>query len=102
MMDVDDIDLSADLSNDLSQSPLSEASETALAFVEHSLERVCHEMQQGEVGDPAIYLRRLDSYEMVSSQDLANIGYRAKDHPVKYSWPGKTSGEAWRFGLISH
>jgi hypothetical protein len=100
MMDIDDVDLSQDHA-DLSQNSRSEASETALAFIEQSLERVCHEMQQGEASNPAIYLRRLDRYDVVSSQNLVGNEHRAKDHAVKYSWPGKTAGEAWRFGLLS-
>lgn len=89
-----------DVETALSQRTLSDASTTALAFIEHALDQVQDQMQRGEDGNPVIYLRRLDGYDAVLSQDQVSTEFKAKDHPVKYSWPGNSSGEAWRFGLI--
>lgn len=80
---------------------LNPASATALAFIENTLQEVCDQMQSGGSGNVVIQLRRLDRYDAVRSKDLVSTECRVKDHQVKYSWPGKTGAEAWRFGSFS-
>lgn len=74
------------------------ASSKARSFIETTLQQVCEEVSLGEHGNAAVQLRRLEKYEAVVGDDLVSTQFKAKDHAVKYSWPGKTSDEAWRFG----
>ena len=78
----------------------SPASANALTLISNELDQIYSELQKGEAGHATVHLRRLDRYDATLSQDLVSTEFKAKNHAVKYSWPGKTADEAWRFGSI--
>ena len=73
-----------------------------LDYIERTLSEVTEQIRKGADGDPTITLKRVERYEAVLDE-AGSSRFRAKDHEVKYSFPGKTGDEAWRFsGNPSH
>ena len=83
-------------SNDASEMP--PGSRKARQWIEEVLAEVLEEVAKGKDGAACVKLRRIEGYEARLSQDTVTTEFAAKDHEVKYCWPGRTPDEAWRFG----
>lgn len=70
----------------------------ARQWIEEVLTEVVKEVAKGKDGAASVKLRRIKGYEARLSQDAVTTEFAAKDHEVKYCWPGRTPDEAWRFG----
>lgn len=67
-------------------------------WIENVLNKVADEVAKGKDGDASVWLWRIASYRAIVKHDTGTTEFTTRDRPVKYSWPGKSSDEAWRFG----
>lgn len=72
----------------------------ARRWIENVLNRILEEVAKGKNGQVCVVLRRIQKYEAAVKQDTVTTEFRARDHEAKYTWPGKTADEAWRFGGV--
>lgn len=79
---------------------LSQGSIKVRQWIEDVLNGIVREVAKGEHGDACVVFRRVQKYEAKVKPHVTSAPFSAKDHEVKYSWPGKTADEAWRFGQV--
>ena len=69
-------------------------------WIENVLTRVIEEVAKGKDGQVSVVLRRMHKYEATVNTHEHPTDFAAKDHEVRYSWPGQSPDEAWRFGEV--
>lgn len=67
-----------------------------LSFIEQTTDAIEEQLALHPPGQPSITLKRVTCLK--PQNEDGELQWKAKDHEVVYSFPGKTKEEAWRFG----
>jgi hypothetical protein len=70
-----------------------------LSFIEKTITGIEEQLALNPPGRPSVKLKRITGLK--PQNEDGELQWKAKDHEVVYSFPGKTKEEAWRFGRIS-
>lgn len=72
-----------------------------LAYIEDTFSKILSEIQKRPYGHPQIVLRKITVTSVPRGDCVETKGRQVEDGEVIYGFPGKTSDEAWRFGMYS-
>ena len=83
---------------DANSSRLTEANQKVTDYIEQTFENVLSELQASPPGRPKIVLRHITSALPAAGPDIRITPWQVNNREIKYSWPGSSAKEAWRFG----
>ena len=70
-----------------------------IKYIDETFDQVLSEIQKRPYGKPQIALKRITALKPYHGAHH-HLQWQVEDREVVYGFPGKSAGEAWRFGMI--